>query len=296
MKWPSSVSFEKYQGTKNDFIIFNAAFLRVFRNLVDLGIFCRRLSDRYTGIGSDGILFVEKTETEASVLIVNSDGSIASQCLNALRCIGLKIQKAPLAIKSLSLRDYFPDEHNEPILIGTIDSFSSTQVTVKARKEIKIKDITKLVIDCALKDLTIKKATFVQMQNPHLIIERDIPTSKEFAKYYGRLLQAPNLLPIPTSNISFLSPGKNQQLDLIVFERGAGLTQSCGSATLASFAIAKGNYPSFMTDEGMRFHLLGGDIIVKEENNEYLLTAEAKKVCEGTLDNLHHFLLEPIDF
>lgn len=90
------LEFEKWHGCKNDFILLwlvraelelvVGSLRRMAKNL------CSRLGD---GIGADGILVVEtasKRDFEpVSLTIINSDGSLASNCGNGLRCAALSV-------------------------------------------------------------------------------------------------------------------------------------------------------------------------------------------------------------
>ena len=85
-----NLNLTKMQGTGNDYI---------FANLLDVGdseIFDEmnwsqmaiRLSDRHFGIGSDGLILIEKSEVaDFKMTMFNSDGSQAEMCGNGIRCV-----------------------------------------------------------------------------------------------------------------------------------------------------------------------------------------------------------------
>lgn len=84
--------FSKMNGIGNDYIFFisdlcnKQEFEYLKRNIERLTI---RLSNRYFGIGGDGVVLVEDSKVaDAKMHIFNADGSEGKMCGNALRCIG----------------------------------------------------------------------------------------------------------------------------------------------------------------------------------------------------------------
>ena len=77
------VTFHKYQGAGNDFVIIDNRESKITESKKDLAI---RLCDRKFGIGSDGLIFIEGTnEADFLVDFLNPDGS-RSFCGNGSRC------------------------------------------------------------------------------------------------------------------------------------------------------------------------------------------------------------------
>lgn len=71
------LTFEKYNGLGNDFII-------VSKNLEVKDII--KLCDRRFGIGADGLIILDKKDNIYFMKFFNQDGSIASMCGNGIRC------------------------------------------------------------------------------------------------------------------------------------------------------------------------------------------------------------------
>ncbi len=78
-------SFSKYSGCGNDFILIDNR----MKKFPDDPLLYRKLCARNTGIGADGIIFVENSKlADFKVRIFNSDGSEAEMCGNGMRCYG----------------------------------------------------------------------------------------------------------------------------------------------------------------------------------------------------------------
>ena len=79
------MDFYKMQGAGNDFI-----FIEDFKySIADECKLAKKLCDRHFGIGADGLVIVRKSDVaDSKMVIINSDGSRANMCGNAIRCFG----------------------------------------------------------------------------------------------------------------------------------------------------------------------------------------------------------------
>ncbi|MET9219963.1 hypothetical protein ABZX65_14545 [Streptomyces sp. NPDC003300] len=81
------MSFQKLHGAGNDFVLLARPHPDVHK---DWSAMARQLCARRTGIGADGLVLTAVTSTDPLILDVacfNADGSAASMCGNALRCV-----------------------------------------------------------------------------------------------------------------------------------------------------------------------------------------------------------------
>ena len=79
------VNFWKYQGTGNDFVIFDNRERKLPTNDKDLWA---KVCDRNYGVGADGILFLEESKNaDLKMVYLNSDGGEVAMCGNGARCL-----------------------------------------------------------------------------------------------------------------------------------------------------------------------------------------------------------------
>ena len=98
--------FSKMHGLGNDYIYFDCTKNNKINNPKELA---RKLSNRHTGIGGDGIILITKSKiADFKMRMFNSDGTEAEMCGNGIRCVGKFIydnklsNKKDLTIETLS--------------------------------------------------------------------------------------------------------------------------------------------------------------------------------------------------
>jgi diaminopimelate epimerase len=254
-------NFSKYQGTGNDFIMIDNRDSIIKRNNLKL---IERLCDRKFGIGSDGLILIEKhLEYDFEMVYFNPDGS-QSLCGNGSRC-------AVMFANSLGIIN------NETEFL-TIEG--PLYALIKEDKvHLKMPDVNS-VISTENKDL------FINTGSPHYIqfvsdvqhidvyqMGKEIRESQEF-KPYG-------------TNVNFVQLKDENQIFVRTFERGVeNETLSCGTGVTAS-ALASG---LDLKNGIINIKTLGGilnvhfDQIEKGKFRNIFLIGPAEKVFEGVIE------------
>jgi diaminopimelate epimerase len=197
----------------------------------------RALADRRGPVGGDGLLLLDQGEGNAafSMRMFNSDGSEAETCLNGLRCVAragfeaLGIDAADVSLKTSTAHverdaDVAPGVYTVRETAGPAGLDAAAWPMTGAGPRI---------VQAAVPPLgTARLFTAVSMPNPHLVTFVDAVDEAELVAVGERCEAAPAWLP-NRANVSFVEV-RGGDLFVRTFERGVGLTDSCGSAMAAS--------------------------------------------------------------
>lgn len=270
------LKFTKMQGLGNDYVYMDAINQEI-ENEKELAI---KVSDRHFGIGSDGLILICKSEiADFKMRILNSDGSEAEMCGNGIRCVGKFVYdnglttKTDLKIETLAgIKELVLN-----VVDGKVDTVRVNMGEPILKPElIPVKSINNKV------ELNVLDRKFdftcVSMGNPHAITIVDDTKNFDVEKY-GKIVEVDNHFPNRT-NVEFINVIDKNNINMRVWERGAGETLACGTGSCASTVACILNG---LVDRKVNVHLLGGDLLVEwnEEDNNVYMTGEAKTVFEG---------------
>ena len=268
----SRILFTKMHGCGNDYIYVDAH-LHPIADPVAAAI---AWSDRHKGIGSDGLVLIDRSpvpEADFSMRIFNADGSEAMMCGNASRCIGKYLYERGLTskteIKLLTLSGI-------KVLSLHVTDGVVVSVTVDML-EPSLENESQFVASRGL-----NKGTFVSMGNPHYVIFTD---DVDQVGETGRALEVHPAFP-QRCNIEFARIEADGSIRTRVWERGSGITQACGTGACATAVAAAltgraGRKSSIVMD--------GGTLSIewRETDNHVYMTGPATFVFDGeiTWDN-----------
>lgn len=277
------MEFTKMHGLGNDFIVVFGE-QELPSNAADLAV---TLCNRFFGIGADGLVYILPSERgDYMMRIMNSDGSEAEQCGNAIRCvskyvydhglvnseqivivtIGAGEQKVTLNVKDGVVETVTVDM-GEPVLSGLqIPVAIDTEPVLSERIE---------------SDGTEFKFTAVSMGNPHCVIYVEDAVSFDLATW-GPKLEVHPLFPRKV-NVEFATVLDRGRVDMRVWERGAGPTLACGTGACATLVSSVLNG---LTDRAAWISLKGGDLFIEwnEEDNHVYMTGPAEVVFTGRVE------------
>ncbi|TAN25912.1 MAG: diaminopimelate epimerase [Actinomycetota bacterium] len=262
----------KHQGLGNDFLV-----LLDMTGTVDLDQSeIVALLDRHLGVGADGLMHVTPADADspsvARMVLYNSDGSRAEMSGNGIRCLAqalIDAGGAPLGSFSI----------DTDAGVMEIESHSAFGEAVAA---ISVGIGTPKIFESDVRtiDGIEYQAVRVDIGNPHLVL---IPTQVMDAGRFNSLDLATLGPKIESQypggmNIEWIVPDRNRsEMMLRVWERGAGITQACGTGSTASSFVAN---DLGLVDDTVVVHNPGGDLTVRIAGGTCYLTGPAQKVCE----------------
>ena len=227
------IKFTKMHGLGNDFVVLDA----VRQTIVPTAELVQKLADRHRGVGCDQVLLISKTNdprADFGYRIFNADGSEIYQCGNGARCVGLFIQQEKLS-------------HKKQICLQTQRDFLNVTCCENNTAQV---DIAKPNFnpDCLPFITTEKNAPYhlrlgnrtisfyvVNVGNPHCVIRADEGSIQDL-KEIGLLLNGHAAFPDGV-NVGMMHCISRDSIALCVYERGAGMTQACGSGACAAVAV-----------------------------------------------------------
>ncbi|HVJ03132.1 MAG TPA: diaminopimelate epimerase [Sphingomonas sp.] len=234
------LAFVKCHGSGNDFPLIDARNLSLSDG--EWAGVARALADREGPVGGDGILLLVQGSGDRpfGMRMFNSDGSEAETCLNGLRCVAragfeaLGLDAAEVQLKTSSA----DTAREDPLAPGVVTVRTTVGPASTAAADVGLRTGAKEFIDAPIPGLPSDRAfTAVTMPNPHLVTFVDEVDETELVALGDWCESAPALIP-GRANVSFVQVRGENALFVRTYERGVGLTDSCGSAMAASVLAA----------------------------------------------------------
>jgi diaminopimelate epimerase len=275
------MQFTKYHALGNDYIVLNPADFPQWNGAPTVDQI-RVVCHRNFGVGSDGILWgpLPSKQSEFGLRIFNPDGSEAEKSGNGLRIFSRYLWDRGL-VKNPVFTVETPGGHvqseikNQGQLITVAmgrESFDSSKIPVTGASREVINE--KLTIQG--REFTFCAAT---IGNPHCVIPLNEVTP-ELAKQYGPDIEIHPNFPRRT-NVQFLKVLDRANIQIEIWERGAGYTLASGSSSSASAAVA---HRLGLVDRSVTVHMPGGKIGIEiAPDFSIMMTGSVNKVAEGSM-------------
>ncbi len=234
------MQFYKYQGTGNDFILFDNRDLKFNRNDTAL---VAKLCHRRFGIGADGLMLLQAKEGfDFEMVYYNSDGNESSMCGNGGRCIVEFARTLGLAKENTHF--YASDGVHEAIVTPGFVS-------------LKMKDVDEIE---AAADFS-----FLNTGSPHYVaFVKNITAFNVFEE--GKKIRYNSRFKTEGTNVNFIEK-QGEELFVRTYERGVeDETYSCGTGVTAAALVAAINNVSSGTNY-CNINTLGGKLKVKFNNH-----------------------------
>lgn len=254
------ISFYKYQGTGNDFVMIDdrsELFPAKELSLV------QKLCDRKFGIGADGLILIRnKKGSDFEMIYFNADGT-QSMCGNGARC----------AVAFARFLGIIGEKTN----FLAIDGIHTAEISG---------DTVKLEMSEVLGLESVGQDFFVDTGSPHHV--RFVENVSDYPVYEeGSKIRYSEKYGLKGTNVNFVTPLGTNQIQVRTYERGVeDETLSCGTGVTAC-ALVYGNQKGI---DDIKINTLGGELNVrfsKKEDGSFeqiQLIGPAKQVFKGRIE------------
>jgi len=272
----SVINFGKLHGFGNDYIVFETNDLR---EISDIENFARTVCQRHTGIGGDGIAVLEKLQNEAadySCRIINPDGSEAGFSGNGTRCAVSYLyhrnlwsnQTLKLQTKS-GIKIYELLERNNQTF-QFLAEIGKPKFNLPNTLSSDAESAEEFGLMIPSEEMAVR-VTFVDVGNPVAAIFLEDFAQIDWRSIGSKVETAP-IFPDRT-NVVFVKVIDKGNIEIRIWERGAGETSSSGTCSIAA-AVA--SIIGGKTDRKVSVHAEGGTTeTVWREDGEMLITGSA---------------------
>jgi diaminopimelate epimerase len=271
--------FVKSHGLGNDYIVMLKDERTPSLTVSNIRLLC----DRNYGVGSDGILLLEKETPPFGLRIFNPDGSEAEKSGNGLRIFSkflyeygfakekeFLIDTAGGRVRSTVRTDQSGRVTSVLVEMGTY-TFDPAVVGIKERNTPLIEEALSLDGKVSV------TGSAVSVGNPHFVffVEK---IDEPFIREFGTLIEHHPLFPrrINTQMVRVAGPN---EIEIRIWERGAGYTQASGSSSCAaaSCAVFLGKVKSPVT-----VRMPGGTLLIEVgEKGDLRMEGPVEEVMTG---------------
>jgi diaminopimelate epimerase len=272
------IAFTKYHALGNDYLVIDPKDLSAPLTTEQVKTICHR----NFGVGSDGILLgpLPSATAKCALKIYNPDGGIAEKSGNGLRIFSRYlwdtkfVGNEEFAIQTdggLVRSTVFDSGKMVRVEMGQV-SFDSEKIPVVGPK----REVINEKISVGGREFIFCAAT---IGNPHCVLPLTEISSK-IAHEFGPLLETHGNFPRKT-NVQFMKVLDRANIQIEIWERGAGYTLASGSSSSAAAAVA---HKLGLVDRGVSVHCPGGIIQIEIGDGFAIrMTGSVTRVAEGVM-------------
>ncbi len=257
-----TIPFAKLHGAKNDFLLtdLDAA---PSQGLPDIAV---AICDRFTGVGGDGWMLVDRTpgpDYDASIRLFNSDGSEPEISGNGTRCAAALLLLDHPALENIRIRTAAGTKHLKVVSRHGLEILFEMNMGA-----IRVLDLAATVQG---RDAVIVDAGNPQCAMPVADFDFDW-------RAVGKAVEWDPKFPKRT-NVSFIRAVDRHEIEVRFWERGAGETNSSGTGSTgaAVAAVARG-----LAESPVTVQTPAGPLHLRLDGDTVLLTGPAELVAQGT--------------
>ena len=280
------MKFTKMHGLGNDFIFFE----NPDNTEMNYSAMAVKMCHRQLGIGADGIIAVlPSVAADLRMRIINSDGSEANMCGNAIRCFArYTYERGLVQTKKFQIETFagiiIPEvitENDQVVSVRVNMGFPMTE-----RKFIPMlgdeKEAIQVPVQVGDQEFRI---TSLLMGVPHtMIFVHNLKTTA--VERIGRAIEKHPLFPNGT-NVNFVEVIDRKRVKVRTWERGAGATLACGTGCCASAVASIINHH---TDRKVTVELQYGELEIEwAEDGAVFMTGPEEESFSGEIKNMKSF-------
>lgn len=285
----NNLDFEKMHGLGNDYILINDLKWNISEE--NKSLVAEKLCKFHFSIGADGLIYIcESNKADIRMRIFNDDGSEAEMCGNGIRCFAKYVYENEIVKKSS-----IAVETLKGVLIAELTVIDGIVQKVKIDMGppiLKCEDIPVISLknqeNCINESIEVLDKTFifsaVSMGNPHAVIFTDDIISDEDLVKYGQLIEKNDRFP-KKINVEFVKTISDQEAVLRVFERGVGVTNSCGTGTCAA-VVAGTILGKFIENTPITVHNDGGDLTITYTGETVFMEGPIERAFKGIVERI----------
>jgi diaminopimelate epimerase len=185
--------------------------------------------DRHRGVGADGLIRVTRSAgSRVAMELRNEDGSRAEMSGNGISCLAQAVVRAGLAAGGVV--DVDTDAGPRTVTVVEVEAPHLHRMRVAMGEPVIGPDLPEWV------DERVLRAVHVDMGNPHVVLHVADPDDVPDLVDVGRRI---NDATPGGSNVELIWPGAAGEVGMLVYERGVGPTQACGTGAVAAAAAAR---------------------------------------------------------
>jgi len=251
-----TVSVTKHNGLGNDFLVLDQRETSALSSAqvvaIDWPNIARNWCNRNSGVGSDGLLLLGRIDANTLTMrLYNSDGSLAEMSGNGIRCLA----QAAFMADGLTTEVVYAVATDAGERRVVVTPRASDAQTVDASVDMgAIGPLVEPTGWATLECDPMRPVMHISVGNPHSVVgveDVSIVPLKELGEK------------VPQINLEIIEPGPEvNAITMRVHERGAGITQACGTGACASAwaAVQWGLVPASASE--VIVHMDGGDVKV----------------------------------
>jgi diaminopimelate epimerase len=265
----ATLPFAKVHGLGNDFLVVDLRGGGQAAERAQDPAVVRALCDRRFGVGGDGVLAVlppVTTGADVRMRVLNADGSEAEMCGNGIRCVAKQLHDRDPALRGR--REIRVDTGAGPltcVITAGADGLAREVEVSMGRPRLTRAEIPmtgppgERFVDAPLAG---GRATAVSMGNPHVVffVDEAGAALRAAAEARGPGLEHDPAFPRRT-NVELAHLHADGSIELVVWERGVGITLACGTGACAT-AVAAVLTGRAQAGRELRVRLLGGELTI----------------------------------